>query len=249
MTLSILNQEMEGMFLMESDYTDLQHGLHYRTRGFTNLFESVNATRLWDFYNTRNRQDIVMWSWDDKYVPATITDSKYVGRRHLIRITDERGRQTRILPETTVMTTDGFIAVNDLRAHHRLALLDYYHRWYSDKDLRFDATPGGAIPALLRNHGVDFERFPGYTFAGGKEFWFVNYDTDGPSDHDNVVTLGRNNYRQYLSEFFNLPPYHTSKIAKIQKESVLTHTVTFWINPPSNFITSTGYVLGFPSEH
>src|SRR6187431_968078 len=167
----------------------------------SNLYERLVSKRLVEV-------DQIL-SYDDTYVPSPLLNIELAHKIRPLIILTEKGRKIYTSPAQQILTADGFMRVDALSIRMDLKMVDfslpvhqqYGHKKYSKGKYR--------VQAFLRAHQIPFEDkdatdYDGPTITDDFEIYCVDYSTEHPVEYDGVLTLGLNNYREFLMNHYGV---------------------------------------------
>ena len=154
----------------------------------------------------------------------------------------EAGRNGILNLDGEILTENGYKPLRNVGIGERLLTMDSFRKYYGDGIPLTNIDGSGRLRAFLRNHSIKYALFEKTgTNINGTIYYIVDYDTDYPVELDHSVTLGLNNWREYVKAKFGVGEYAYDPIVKIEpirKE----HTAVIQTDS-DNMILHTGVII------
>jgi len=160
-------------------------------------------------------------------------------------ITTKNGRKHLAFYKQRILTSNGFVRVDRLGINAELITFD--HNPYMNRQYGFRKYSLGylRLRAFLRNHLIEFEEVGDVgTKVGDTTFYCVDYDVEEPIISGNDITLGLNNYREFLMKMFGVGLFSTDTVVNIKQRAATKYILGIVVEDgPQNLIVQNGLVF------
>jgi uncharacterized protein YjeT (DUF2065 family) len=222
---------------------------HY---AFTGTGRHMAVADFWAAWHTKiplllkKNPELTIMSYNEEtgYEVNKVIDTRACGlQRETVSISTEGALRVSGTPSSSILTDRGMVKVSSIGIGIKLKVVDNYKGFYGDT-ISLQTTIGARMIALLRTHDIEYEsvhynaiRIKGVTITG------VEFDLDHPIVEGSEVTVGPNNYRQFIKEMLDLPDYTFRTVTGIKLAKNKGHGVALYLRGTQNVVLQNGIIV------
>lgn len=183
-------------------------------------------------------------SFDEGYSLSQI-ESAYMGPRTLgIYVTTLNNRRALLNPKNYVLTTSGYRRVDSIGIGAKLITMDLHKASWNDT-LPISATnQNHYMRAFLKNHRIEFTVTDNFlTMVDGIKISVVDWDMTAPVQESDVLTLGKNQWREFIKDRFGVGEYSTDIITKLRLRKSICYMGSIHITGGDTIVLQNGLVI------
>ena len=186
-------------------------------------------------------------SYGQTYEVSPLLNVRFAHRIRPLVILTDKGRKIYANPAQQILTDEGFVTVDNLGMRSSLRVGDFSLSVDTQYGFRKYSRGKYRVQAFLRAHQIPFQDpntkdYDGSTITDDFEIYCLDHNTE-PALHNGILTLGINNYREYLMKHYDVGEFSYDKIKKISQIAKPKYALTVEVGGLNNYIVHTGAVF------
>lgn len=182
-------------------------------------------------------------SFDGTLHPAKIEHVVEGQRMESVRIVTKKRRHAVLNLRNQILTPSGYKSVNAIGIGETIVTTDTIgkdHNWYRQR-----IRQAVMVEALLKNHDIEYTKggHPNRIYVGDTTYVVQDYDLEAPVVNGNVVTVGRNNWREFVKDRYGLEDFSTDIVLGIKKRIPWERCIAIKLFDADNVVLLNGMVL------
>jgi len=201
-------------------------------------------SRIYEMFISKRVKSIdKVLSYDDGYIPSDLVNVQHAHMLRPIIIRTKSGRKIYGTSGQNILTENGFVKVSNLAIGMNLKTLDFYMQSEHHYGYSKYSQPAWRIRAFLRGHSIPFDIEGDATITDDMYIHCVDYDTEHPVLFNDSVTLGLNNYREFLMDHYNVEEWSYDPIVSMNTLKYAKHCMIVKVNGVGNYVVHTGAIF------
>lgn len=228
--------------------TNELNAVTYNTCVFDGAGNLHVVSHLYERFVSKRLEKITeVMSYGETYSVSPLLNVRFAHKIRPLTIITDKGRKIYANPAQQILTDEGFVTVDNLGIRTELKVVDFSLSVNTQYGFRKYSRGKYRVQAFLRAHQIPFEdpdtkNYDGSTITKDFEIYCLDHDTE-PSLRNGVLTLGINNYREFLMNHYNVGEYSYDKIKKINQIATPKYCLTVEVGGLSNYIVHTGAIF------